>query len=76
MVEDWKEFNAKSGVYNHDWKTLKSKYDNLKKTSKLKWADDKKYVLGTGEGPSQNTPSLNEAAVKLKSFMGDVQVLY
>lgn len=53
----------------------KSKYDNLKKTSKRKWADDKKYILGTGGGPSQNTPPLNETDVKLKSLMGDVQVL-
>lgn len=60
-----KKFNAESGVYHHDWKTLKSKYDNPKKTSKSKWADDNKYVLGIGGGPIKKTPPLNETDGRL-----------
>lgn len=48
-----KEFNMVCGETHRDRPTLRNKYENIKKRSKTKFADDKKYVAGTGGGPSK-----------------------
>lgn len=48
------EFNSSSTLIYRDFKTLKSKYENIKKTSKKKFAEEKRQVYATGGGPSAN----------------------
>uniref|UniRef100_A0A1Y1KC08 Regulatory protein zeste n=1 Tax=Photinus pyralis TaxID=7054 RepID=A0A1Y1KC08_PHOPY len=46
------EFNA-AGGQGRDAKTLRSKYENIKKVSKKKFANEKRYLNATGEGPAK-----------------------
>lgn len=67
------KFNQQSGVYYREWKTLKMKYENLKKSSKKAWADEKKYVCGTGGGP--NLPGIiTQTDIKVKEIVGDLPI--
>ncbi|CAG9773218.1 unnamed protein product [Ceutorhynchus assimilis] len=45
------EFNNILGDPHRTTKVLKNKYENIKKRAKQKFADNKKYVIGTGGGP-------------------------
>ncbi|KAF5306998.1 hypothetical protein FQR65_LT18504 [Abscondita terminalis] len=45
------EFNAVCGESFRDWKVLKKKYENLKKRTKKKFADQKCELKKTGGGP-------------------------
>lgn len=45
------EFNKESGECYRDKATLMSKYDNLKRSTKKKACEEKKYAGGTGGGP-------------------------
>lgn len=73
----WKEiegdFNSNSGVYYRDSKTLKKKYDNIKKITKRKFAEDKKYVLGTGGGPSQPS-QLTNTDLQVRDIIGTIPI--
>lgn len=42
------QFNESSGVYHGDAKVLKCNDENLKKESKRRFSEDRKYVYGTG----------------------------
>lgn len=53
-IELTKEYNGICAEYHRDVKTLKSKYENFKKRTKQKFADQKKYVKGTGGGPEKD----------------------
>ncbi|KAL1493681.1 hypothetical protein ABEB36_009376 [Hypothenemus hampei] len=44
-------FNSKFGNKHRDQKILKTKYDNLKKITKKKYASIKLHLRGTGLGP-------------------------
>ena len=71
----WKElaesFNELNGSVVRDWKVLKGKYENLKKTCKKNFAKDKKYTSGTGGGPHQ--PNLiSTTDVKVKDIIGTI----
>lgn len=68
------EFNKISRIFNRDAKTLKKKYENLKKISKKWFADEKKYVCGTGRGPSKKT-EITDTDIKVKNILGDLPVL-
>jgi hypothetical protein len=74
----WKEieedFNRHREVYYRDAKTLRKKYENLKKSSKRKWADEKKYVMGTGGGPV-NPIEITSTDVKVRELLGDLTVM-
>ncbi|CAG9759613.1 unnamed protein product [Ceutorhynchus assimilis] len=45
------EFNSILGDPHRTAKVLKNKYENIKKRAEQKFADNKKYVIGTGGGP-------------------------
>lgn len=49
------EFNSNSGKTYREAVVLKKKYDNLKKTTKKKFANEKCKLLGTGGGPGEPT---------------------
>nr|CAH7748884.1 unnamed protein product [Callosobruchus chinensis] len=57
-TETWinvaKEFNSLSGVVYREANILRSKYENLKKRAKYKFAEEKTYQSSTGGGPSQD----------------------
>lgn len=46
-----KDFNGQSGQTYRSSVVLKKKYENLKKRTKKKYADERCYQLGTGGGP-------------------------
>lgn len=46
----YSEFNSILGDPYRSIKVLKNKYENIKKRAKQKFADNKKYVSGTGGG--------------------------
>lgn len=48
------EFNSQLGEPYRSDKTLKNKYENIKKRAKQRFADHKKYVTGTGGGPHKD----------------------
>jgi hypothetical protein len=51
---------------------LKRKYENLKKRTKSKFADEKKYTLGTGGGPAKKTNStITDTEEIIKEIIGD-----
>lgn len=58
IVDAWinlaKECNSVCAEYHRDVKTLRNKYENIKKRTKQKFADQKKYVTGTGGGPEKD----------------------
>lgn len=59
-IECWKkieaEFNSESGTVYRDFQTLRKKYENIKKKTKKKIADEKCYIMGTGGGPPKKPP--------------------
>lgn len=48
------EFNMIGGEPYRDCKILRTKYENLKKRTKKKYADHKTYITTTGGGPSKD----------------------
>lgn len=47
----YKEYNSILGDPHRCTKVLRNKYENIKKRAKQKFADNKKYMTGTGGGP-------------------------
>lgn len=47
------EFNMMNGEIRRDLKTMKNKYENIKKRTKQKYAEHKSYATGTGGGPDK-----------------------
>ncbi|XP_018568414.1 uncharacterized protein LOC108908762 [Anoplophora glabripennis] len=81
-VEIWvgitKEFNAVSGETFRDAKTLKNKYENLKKRTKHKAAEERQALLRTGGGPyieskmdSTETKILDLLGVRAKGMQSE-----
>ncbi|CAH1099326.1 unnamed protein product [Psylliodes chrysocephalus] len=62
------EFNA-NNINPRDVNTLRRKYDNLKKRTKKKYADEKLYMRRTGGGPPKiiNIDSVDQS---LKDILG------
>lgn len=52
---------------------LKSRYDNLKKATKKKVCEEKKYTHGTGGGPSK-VPDLSSIDEQIKDILGDERI--
>uniref|UniRef100_A0A1B6KKS9 Regulatory protein zeste n=1 Tax=Graphocephala atropunctata TaxID=36148 RepID=A0A1B6KKS9_9HEMI len=69
------QFNNLSGSFYRDAKTLRNKYDNIRKTSKRKCVDDKKYVLATDTGPSQIISSVAETGFTVQESLGSNSVI-
>ncbi|KAJ3646189.1 hypothetical protein Zmor_023786 [Zophobas morio] len=63
------EFNFLSGQTFRDHKVLKKKYDNIKKRTTKKFADEKAYVGGTGGG-SQQSIEVTDVDVAVKEILG------
>uniref|UniRef100_A0A1Y1KEI1 Regulatory protein zeste n=1 Tax=Photinus pyralis TaxID=7054 RepID=A0A1Y1KEI1_PHOPY len=65
------EFNA-AGGQGRDAKTLRSKYENIKKVSKKKFANEKRYLNATGEGPAKKiiTTDVDEQIEELLGMRG------
>ncbi|KAL7633485.1 UNVERIFIED_CONTAM: hypothetical protein RMT77_016018 [Armadillidium vulgare] len=69
----WEElattFNENSNYLIRDWKTLKQKYENLKKISKKKFSEEKRYIMrtwtGTATGPKR--PAFDESVIGKRS---------
>jgi hypothetical protein len=72
-VQAWidlsKEYNAISGDTYRDAKVLRSKYENLKKRTKQKFADEKASKFGTGGGPEEHF-HMTEVDVNIKEIIG------
>lgn len=72
-IEAWlrlaNEFNSISGEAYRDAKILRNKYENMKKRSKQKFADEKLYTRGTGGGPVKPT-LLTDIDEKVKDIIG------
>ncbi|KAK4878081.1 hypothetical protein RN001_010587 [Aquatica leii] len=64
-----KEYNANSSTHR-DAITLRRKYENMKKRSKKKYADEKKYVTGTGGGGPLKS-NFNEMDETMKNILGE-----
>lgn len=60
------------GFFHRDTKILKSKYENLKKQTKRKLADEKRYVMGTGGGPPIKHQIYQRQILKIKDIVGDL----
>ncbi|KAG5864970.1 hypothetical protein JTB14_017050 [Gonioctena quinquepunctata] len=54
-VDIEKAFNCQSGGSYRNITVLRKKYENIKKKTKKKMADEKCYKLGTGGGPNLKT---------------------
>lgn len=63
-----KEFNAAATVYR-DEKVLKTKYENMKKRTKQKFSEEKKYTNGTGGGPPKPT-KYTDTDENIKEILG------
>jgi hypothetical protein len=72
-VQAWidlsKGYNAISGDTYRDPKVLRSKYENLKKRTKQKLADEKASKFGTGGGPEEHF-HMTEVDVNIKEIIG------
>ncbi|CAG9840788.1 unnamed protein product [Diabrotica balteata] len=64
-----KEFNSVSGETVRDVKVLKNKYENLKKRTKQKFAELKRYSSGTGGGLAK-TPIFTDSEEVLQDIIG------
>ncbi|CAI6375709.1 unnamed protein product [Macrosiphum euphorbiae] len=51
------EFNSVCGECYRSPKTLRSKYENIKKCGKKVFSDERAYLRGTGGGPAKSTSS-------------------
>lgn len=65
-----KEFNSNCKNGFRSMKNLKEKYNNLKKRTKQKWAEEKKLVLQTGGG-SYKPPLDTEMDNTIKDILGE-----
>lgn len=61
-------FNSESGAHR-DWKVLKSKYDNLKKVSKKKFAEEKRLHRKTGGG-GVGSVNITQADLDIRDMLG------
>ncbi|XP_072402984.1 uncharacterized protein [Diabrotica undecimpunctata] len=72
-VVAWKkieeEYNSSVGSNFREVKVLRKKYENIKKRSKRKFADEKAHVMGTGGG-SQMDSQINEIDIDIKEILG------
>ena len=62
-------FNANSGTVYRDAAVLKKKYDNVKKVTKKRYADEKCALHGTGGGPSMPS-SITKIDEEVKALIG------
>nr|CAI5853420.1 unnamed protein product [Callosobruchus analis] len=65
------EFNNESGQVFRDYVTLRKKYENLKKGTKKKFADEKCHALGTGGGPSKRAPEMTDIDLEIKDILAE-----
>lgn len=74
-LQCWKkietQFNNESGQIFRDSLTLRKKYDNLKKRTKKKLADEKCYALGTGGGPPKNPIKITDIDMDIKEILAE-----
>lgn len=74
-LECWKqierEFNNESGQIFRDMSILRKKYDNLKKRTKKKFADEKFHALGTGGGPLKKPPEITDIDIEIKELLAE-----
>lgn len=74
-LECWKqietEFNNESGQIFRDTLILRKKYDNLKKRTKKKFADEKCHALGTGGGPPKKPPEITDIDMEIKELLAE-----
>lgn len=64
-----KEFNSCCGDNYRDAKVLQNKYLNMKKRSKKRFAEEKKYLYGTGGGPPRND-TITDIDTDIKEIIG------
>lgn len=64
------EFNSSSGKCFRSVKNLKEKYNNIKKKTKQKWAQEKKMVLKTGGG-CYSLPNESNVDNVMKDILGE-----
>ncbi|KAJ8911548.1 hypothetical protein NQ315_012801 [Exocentrus adspersus] len=62
------EFNANNSQ-PRDAQTLRRKYENIKKRTKKRYADEKVYLKGTGGGPTKHI-KFNSVDESVKSILG------
>ncbi|KAL4136183.1 hypothetical protein QTP88_007747 [Uroleucon formosanum] len=66
------EFNSVCGECYRSPKTLRSKYENIKKCSKKKFSDERAYLRGTcGGGGGEKTTSSSEIQSDLQQILGN-----
>uniref|UniRef100_A0A6P7G1M5 Regulatory protein zeste n=1 Tax=Diabrotica virgifera virgifera TaxID=50390 RepID=A0A6P7G1M5_DIAVI len=63
------EFNSSVGTRFRDVKVLRKKYENIKKRTKRKFADEKSHVLGTSGG-SQMDNQIDDLDMDVKEILG------
>lgn len=61
-----KEFNSSSAIHVRNPKTLRAKYENLKKSLKRKCGDHRRSMYGTGGGPPHDLNLTNEENIILE----------
>nr|CAH7729091.1 unnamed protein product [Callosobruchus chinensis]CAH7735379.1 unnamed protein product [Callosobruchus chinensis]CAH7741787.1 unnamed protein product [Callosobruchus chinensis] len=66
-----REFNNECGQVFRDYVTLRKKYENLKKRTKKKFADEKCHALGTGGGPSRRAPEITDIDLEIKDILAE-----
>lgn len=64
-----REFNANSGGQFRAIEILRRKYENIKKRTKHKYADEKIKILGTGGGPYNEIP-ISQIDMEVKEILG------
>ncbi|CAI6357110.1 unnamed protein product [Macrosiphum euphorbiae] len=63
------EFNSVCGECYRSPKTLRSKYENIKKCGKKVFSDERAYLRGTGGGPA-NPPLHQRYNQSFRKFLG------
>nr|CAI5851847.1 unnamed protein product [Callosobruchus analis] len=63
--------NNKKKLEYWDYVTLRKKYENLKKRTKKKFADEKCHALGTGGGPSKRAPEMTDIDLEIKDILAE-----
>lgn len=64
------EFNSVCGECYRSPKTLRSKYENIKKCGKKVFSDERAYLRGTGGGPAK-TSSSTDIQSELQEILGN-----
>nr|CAI5849896.1 unnamed protein product [Callosobruchus analis] len=64
-------FKNESGQVFRDYVTLRKRYENLKKRTKKKFADEKCHALGTGGGPSKRAPEMTDIDLEIKDILAE-----